>query len=251
MNNTPKPKCSCCKTYFELETKSSGLFYKTCLPCRVRDKKKCPHLKVKKDCKECNPCPHFKLKQNCKECNLCPHFKLKQGCKECNLCPHNRRRDVCAECNPCPHQKLKSACKECNPCPHLRRKDACIECNGCPHFKLKKDCRECNDALKLTIQRFISNSKKTDKLNNMFDIVNFIDRDFCHLLIQESNNKCCYCDCELQLIHFGANLMSIERVDNSIGHIKSNVKIACLKCNTTRIGSKLEQIEQTELTELI
>ena len=211
--NTPNPKCSCCKTYFNPETKSSGLSYKTCPPCRVKQSsKKCPHQKRIDACKECNGCPHEKIKGNCKKCNGCPHEKLKQNC---------------IECNGCPHEKLKSAC---------------IECNGCPHEKLKQNCRECNDALKLTIKRFINASKTNDKLYNRFDIVNFIDTDFCKLLIEESNNKCCYCDCELQLIHKGSNLITIERIDNSIGHIKSNVKIACYKCNLSKVGSKIEQI---------
>ena len=123
--------------------------------------------------------------------------------------------------------------------------DSCVECNGCLHGKIKHKCRECSDALRLTIQRFIDCSKHTDKLTNRFDIVNFIDRDFCHLLIQDSNYKCCYCECELQLIHYGSNLMSIERIDNSIGHIKANVKIACYKCNVSRVGNvKLEQTEK-------
>ena len=104
----------------------------------------------------------------------------------------------------------------------------------------------CNDALKLTIQRFISASKCKDKLHNRFDIINFIDTDFCKLLIEESNNLCCYCKCELELIHYGANLITIERIDNSLGHIKSNVKIACYKCNVSKVGNvNLEQIEQT------
>jgi hypothetical protein len=178
------------------EIKSSGLSYKTCLKCRVKDKD-----------------------------------------RDRKNCFHKRRLDKCTECNGCPHLRRKDACAECTPCPHLRLKSSCINCTPCPHLRLKRDCRECNDALKLTIQRFIKNSKNSDKLNNIFDIVNFIDKDFCKLLIEDSNNKCCYCKCELELINYGSKLMTIERINNSIGHIKSNVKIACFNCNVSKVGN--------------
>ena len=223
--NTPNPKCSCCHIYFVPEIKSSGLAYKTCSKCRVKVKNQ-------------NKCPHNKKKQNCVECSPCPHNKIKSNCVECNPCPHNKIKSNCVECSPCPHNKIKSSCVECSPCPHNKRKSNCVECNPCPHNKRKSECRKCCDALKLTIQRFIGSSKMTDKNKNMFDIVNFIDADFCHLLIQDSNNKCCYCECDLDLINYGSNLITIERINNSIGHIKSNVKIACYKCNISKIGSK-------------
>jgi hypothetical protein len=45
--------------------------------------------------------------------------------------------------------------------------------------------------------------------------------------------------------------MSIERIDNSIGHIKSNVKIACLKCNKKRVGGKVIEKKTEEIIEEI
>jgi hypothetical protein len=71
----------------------------------------------------------------------------------------------------------------------------------------------------------------------MLDIVNFIDKEFCQLLIEESGDKCCYCECDLEYINYGDSLISIERIDNSIGHIKSNVKISCLSCNLKKVGN--------------
>ena len=57
----------------------------------------------------------------------------------------------------------------------------------------KRRCREYGDVVKKTIDRFISNSKLSDKKYNRLDIVNFIDRDFLKLLIEECDDKCCYC----------------------------------------------------------
>ena len=231
------PKCSCCHSYFGIETKSSGLTYKTCLPCRIRKtSKKCPHQRVKSNCADCNPCPHQRRKGSCADCNPCPHQRLKSNCADCNPCPHQRLKPNCIVCNPCPHQRLKPNCIDCNPCPHQRLKHNCVDCNPCPHQRLKENCRECNDALILTIQRFINGSKQSDKKYNRFDIANFIDNDFCKLLIEECNDKCCYCNCDLEYIKFGFNLISIERIDNTIGHIKSNVKIACYHCNIKKVG---------------
>jgi len=137
--------------------------------------------------------------------------------------------------------------KSCENCIIKNNKKNKLRC-PCGSNKQPAECRVCKDAVKITIQRFIKGSRYSDKLTNRFDIVNFMDRDFLKLLIEESDYKCCYCECELELIHYGANLMSIERINNSIGHIKSNVKIACLKCNLSKVGNvTLEQIKQTEL----
>lgn len=98
-----------------------------------------------------------------------------------------------------------------------------------------------------TIERFISSSRGSDKLHKRMDVNNFIDKDFCKLLIENSKNKCCYCEIDLELIKFGPNLISIERIDNSIGHIKSNVKICCLECNTKKVGTTLNS-KQTNIS---
>ena len=90
-----------------------------------------------------------------------------------------------------------------------------------------------------TIERFISNSRSSDKYHKRMDVNNFIDKDFCKLLIENSKNKCCYCEIDLEIIKYGPNLISIERIDNSIGHIKSNVKICCLECNSKKIRTTL------------
>ncbi len=146
----------------------------------------------------------------------------------------------------CIHDKLKTRCIECGGrslCIHDKRKTMCRECGGgeyCIHDKEKRKCRRCNDPIKLTIARFIQKSKSKDKEKNIFDIVNFIDSDFCKLLIGESDNKCCYCKIELEFIEYGPSLISIERKNNSIGHIKSNVKIACLGCNCRRVGTVIK-----------
>ena len=42
----------------------------------------------------------------------------------------------------------------------------------------------------------------------------------------------------LQYIEYNETLATIERLDNNIGHIKSNCVIACKDCNISGIGQK-------------
>jgi len=179
----------------------------------------------------------------------CEHGRRKSRCKDCggsSLCVHNRQKNNCKECGGssfCVHNRMKVTCIECGGsqiCSHNRRKCECKDCGGisiCVHNRRKAQCRECGDFIKKTITRFIHNSKNHDKKNNRLDIVNFIDRDFCKLLIEESNGKCCYCQCDLEYIHKCSNMITIERIDNSLGHIKSNVKISCYHCNVSKVGN--------------
>jgi len=184
----------------------------------------------------------------------CEHGRQKYYCRDCggsSFCVHNRQKYYCKDCGGssfCVHGRQKSYCRDCGGssiCVHNRRKSYCRECGGisiCVHNRRKIECRECGDVIKKTIERFISCSKLSDKKNNRLDIVNFIDRDFCKLLIEESNNKCCYCNCELEFIHYSGNMITIERIDNSLGHIKSNVKISCHHCNVSRVGSQIAML---------
>ena len=137
---------------------------------------------------------------------------------------------ICSKCHPellCKHEIIKKTCSKCHPE---------LLCN---HELLERKCKKCSDEpIKIVIERFLTNSKQSDKKRNHFDIANFIDPHFCKLLIDESEDKCCYCDCDLQYIDFAPNLITIERIDNNRGHVKNNVKIACFNCNSTRVGSK-------------
>lgn len=177
---TPNPKCSSCKLYFQPNLKSSGLPYKSCDKCKCRNKvtnsKKCPHNKFKYQCRACNGT------------SFCGHLKRRHDCKVC----------------------------------------------------VQDDLEK---VLKIIIKTFINCSYVADKKYNRFDIANFIDTDFCKLLIEESEYKCCYCKCDLELVNHTNNLISIERIDTKIGHIKSNVKIACLHCNISKVGNKEINLE--------
>ena len=67
----------------------------------------------------------------------------------------------------------------------------------------------------------LSDSRKSDKKKNR---QNDLDLEFIKVQIR---NPCSYCG-ETKL------RMTLDRVNNSIGHIKSNVVAACVRCNYTR-----------------
>lgn len=167
-------------------------------------------------------------------------------CTQCkritNVSDFEKNGKILKTCIKCRMIKNKSKIK--NKCIHNLRIDYCIECNGsyiCKHKKQIYQCKICGDEIKITIRYMINNSKTKDKKYNIYDIVNFIDKCFLKNLIEDCNDKCYYCKCDLQYIIYQNNLATIERIDNSIGHIKSNVVIACHHCNLSRVGNKLNQ----------
>ena len=187
---------------------------------------------------------------------LCEHGKYKYQCKECGgsqICPHNRLKYQCKECGGsqiCHHGKRKSRCKECEgseTCPHNRLKAQCKECEGsqiCPHSRRKAYCKKCSDPIKVNIEQWIFNSRQYDKKRNIYDADRFIDKCFLEGLV-EDYKQCYYGDCKvnLQYTEYQDDLATIERLDNSIGHIKSNCVLCCLKCNKSRKSNNLIYFE--------
>ena len=200
-------------------------------------------------------CEHEKYKYQCKECKgsqICPHNRRKSHCKECEwtqVCPHNGQKYQCKECKGtqvCPHNRQKSHCKECGGtqvCPHNRQKSHCKECGGtqvCPHNRQKSRCKKCSDPIKVNIEQWIFNRRQYDKMNNIYDADRFIDKCFLKGLV-EDYQQCYYGDCKVnfQYTEYQNDLATIERLDNSIGHIKSNCVLCCLKCNKSKKSNEV------------
>jgi hypothetical protein len=123
--------------------------------------------------------------------------------------------------------------KWCSDCIIIRA--AKRQTEKCPCGKQFHQCKLCGDAVKITIRLMIMHSKRTDKKYNRYNANNLIDTDFLTGLI-ESNRFCYYDDCkiEMQYITFTNDLATIERLDNSIGHIQSNCVLCCKSCNCKR-----------------
>jgi len=220
-------KCTSCKRFSNIsDFKKNGKVLKMCIKCRMNSIKS----------RNKNKCIHNRQKNNCIDChgsNICEHIRQKSHCVECggsSICEHKRIKSICVDCH------------GSNICEHNRQKSHCVECCGssiCIHKKQKLSCKQCGDEIKITIQTMIKDSKHSDKKHNRYDIVNFIDKCFVKNLIEDCKDKCYYCQCDLQYMVRQRNLATIERLDNSIGHIKSNVVIACFHCNCKKVGNKL------------
>ena len=205
---------------------------KKCSRCK-KEKEIDNFVKGNKELKMCFRCREICMKSRNK--NLCIHKKVRNLCKKCggsSFCIHNRQRNTC------------KICKGSSVCIHNRQRSKCKECEGssfCIHNKIRSTCKICNDEIKITIKNMISQSKESDKKKNRYNQTEFIDKCFVKNLIEDCEDKCYYCNCDLQYIIYQNNLATIERLDNSIGHTKGNCVIACRTCNYSRVGNKINK----------
>ena len=121
-------------------------------------------------------------------------------------------------------------------CPHGRQRSQCKQCGGsqfCEHGRRKDTCKQCmNHEQKLEyIQKtMIKSSRHKDKKYSRYDADNFIDKCFLEGLFEDSES-CHYCGVNFTYNELCDTLVTIERLNNSIGHIKSNCVLACWDCN--------------------
>jgi hypothetical protein len=79
--------------------------------------------------------------------------------------------------------------------------------------------------------------KSQDLKKNKFKLSDFVDINYVIEKLIECNLKCFYCKDKCLLLYENvrdSKQWSLERIDNSIGHDKNNVVIACLSCNIKR-----------------
>jgi len=170
--------------------------------------------------------------QRCK-CYQTEDDFLKEGriLKTCINC-RNHAKNYRLKHQMCIHNLYKYYCKECG------GSEICKHNNQiCKHKLQRHCCKTCSDPIKVSIQGWIKHSKKSDKKYNRYDVDRFIDRCFLKELVKDYPN-CFYCKVELQYIEYNDTLSTIERLDNSIGHIKSNCVLACRQCNYSRARNK-------------
>ena len=152
----------------------------------------------------------------------CEHGKLKY---RCSLCDGSQL---------CVHRRIKYNCRECfgsETCSHSKQKAFCVICGGsqiCSHNKQKSQCKKCSDPIKVTIQNWLKGARQSDKTNNRYDPDRLIDKCFLKGLIEDYPT--CYYEHFKTPLHYRDyqdNLATIERINNSIGHIKSNCVLCC------------------------
>lgn len=93
------------------------------------------------------------------------------------------------------------------------------------------------ETIKKQIMDKINGYKAQDIKKSLFSPELFIEySEVIELMIQQEN-LCCYCKNMVFVLYENSRepkQWSLERVDNSEGHNRKNVKIACLECNLRR-----------------
>ena len=97
----------------------------------------------------------------------------------------------------------------------------------------KEVCRE----MRRQIQNKVSSYKMQDIQKQKFNDDKFVDLNFVISLLHKKELKCFYCRESVYLFYNFVRenkQWTLERIDNSHGHNKDNVEIACLLCNLRR-----------------
>ena len=90
---------------------------------------------------------------------------------------------------------------------------------------------------KRQIMHKIYGYKSQDTEKHKYDPTKFVDYDFVCALLLEKDFKCYYCSEPVYIFYNYVRenkQWTLERIDNSVGHNKDNVQVACLLCNLRR-----------------
>lgn len=192
-------------------------------------------MEVKEERKKCVCCRTMKPQND--------YLKKQRILKSCSAC--RQRSSIQRKKSLCKHDKAKANCTICGGnsiCLHNKQRAFCIECSGsciCIHSKQKRQCKICTDPVIVTLTNMISNSRHKDRKYNRYDPDHHIDKCFIKGLIEDFK-KCYYEDCraEFQFTEYNDTLCTIERINNLVGHIKSNCVLACMKCNKSKRSNR-------------
>jgi hypothetical protein len=92
--------------------------------------------------------------------------------------------------------------------------------------------------------KIIINSSKSSDLNkNRYDETNHITLEFLQEQHIKQQNKCGYCQIDMEFTfdqNKNPNKITIERINNDIGHTIDNCIFACFKCNRYTRDNDLE-----------
>jgi hypothetical protein len=87
------------------------------------------------------------------------------------------------------------------------------------------------------IQNKMNGYKSQDGIKKIYDLNDFVDMKYVLDMLIKCEMKCFYCEEQLYVIYDNVReprQWTLDRMNNSIGHNKNNVEIACLSCNLKR-----------------
>jgi len=92
--------------------------------------------------------------------------------------------------------------------------------------------------VKIRMTNMVSHGRIYDTRRGFYNANNHIDRPFIEQLLHDLEGKCVYCQKEMNINSQTESrdklLMTIERIDNTLNHSKSNCTLCCFNCNSTR-----------------
>tara|TARA_E500000331_G_scaffold210153_1_gene201409 strand:- start:5483 stop:6040 length:558 start_codon:yes stop_codon:yes gene_type:complete len=98
------------------------------------------------------------------------------------------------------------------------------------------DTNPCQVILKHITQK-IGGYKSQDVKKSLYEPEKIVDVPYVLKTLENAENICYYCKESVKVLYEKAReplQWSLDRIDNSIGHNKENVVIACLQCNVGR-----------------
>jgi hypothetical protein len=184
-------------------------------------------------------CPRCKIEKNEQS------FKSIRGktLKYCSDCRETSRKYMAMNkaLYQCVCVKPKSRCAihgGASLCACGKQKNICAIHGGsalCECRKKRNCCKKCSNPIPIMITNMIHSAKQSDIKYNRYDANKHVDKCFIQLLMEEST-QCFHCKIQMQFIENNNTLCTLERLNNRIGHVKSNCVLACRKCNYSNIG---------------
>lgn len=242
-----KKKCSYCKEIKEInDFESSKRECKECVVIILRLKQK-----QKKYCKLCyntKNIKEFKFQdEDIDYCLFCFKKQLSKNnqkvCTNCNIIKNikdyhfrdKKNKTLHSECKECINERARTYKSK-----HYERARESDRKSKIKHYD------------KVRLNRIMGTSKRVDLAKGVFNEKEHIDKMFIIDTLIEQKDKCDYCskDITLSCPPLSKNLASVERKDNSLGHIKSNCVMACVTCNSSRANrytyEKYKEIKRSE-----
>jgi hypothetical protein len=108
--------------------------------------------------------------------------------------------------------------------------------------------------IKKQLDKKINGYKQQDLLKNVFLPTEFVDIATILHMFRTCNAKCYYCSCDMIIMYKFVRehtQWTIDRIDNSQGHNKNNIVLACLKCNLSRKCRSEKSFKMTKQMKLV
>ena len=168
---------------------------------------------------------------NDKKCNSCKTYRIEE-----DFIKEGRQLKCCFKCREYSkniYEKKKVQRNQQKKKYYQNNKDNIKE-----HVMNYKKTIKQDNPLHFKFSEMIHSTRTKDRNQKNFNEVEFIDYPFLYELWNNQKGICFYEDCRCEMVlTFNThttkldNQISVQRLDNSLGHIKSNCVFSCFKCN--------------------